>query len=139
MSFTRPKQNRRMSAYVTGTAVAAHLLVNVVHGAAHTALQVDAPAGWMPFILIVIFAGPVVGFAILLRRQLAGSLVVAASMLASLVFGVAYHFVIDSADRIDHVSGGLWAATFHTTAGLLVITEIVAIAAVMTSCARILR
>jgi hypothetical protein len=139
MSVTRPIQNRPMSAYVTGTAVAAHLLVNVVHGAAHTALQVDAPSGWMPFILIVIFVGPVVGFAILLRRPLPGSFVVAASMLASLVYGVAYHFVINSSDRIDHVSGGLWAMAFHTTAALLVITEIVAIAAVMTLCARILR
>jgi hypothetical protein len=131
--------NRRTLSYLTGTAVAAHLLVNVVHGAAHTALQVSAPSGWLPFILVVTFAGPVLGFAILLRQQLAGSLVVAASMLGSLVFGVAYHFVIDSADRIDHVSGGPWAATFHASAALLVITEIVALAAVMTVFARSLR
>lgn len=121
-----------MSLYVAGAAVAAHLVVNFTHAAAHSALQIDPPPGSMLFILIVIFATPVFGFAILLRRPLVGAAVVAVSMFASLVFGVAYHFVIDSADRCDHVGDGPWATTFRTTAVLLVITQIVAIAAVTT-------
>jgi hypothetical protein len=119
--------------YVAGAAVGAHLVVNSTHAAAHIALEIDPPTGSMPFILIVTFATPVLGFAILLRRPLAGAIVVGASMLASLVFGVAYHFVIDSSDRCDHVGDGLWAATFQATAVLLVITQIVTIAAVANS------
>jgi hypothetical protein len=120
----------RLELYVVGAVVAAHLAVNVAHGAAHTALQIDAPPGWMPFILIVTFAAPVLGFGILLLRPLTGALIVAASMLASLMFGVAFHFVIDSPDHWDHVGDGLRATSFRATAALLVITQIVAIGAV---------
>jgi hypothetical protein len=118
--------------YVAGIAVAAHLVVNFAHAAAHIALRIDPPAGSTFFIVIVTFAAPVLGFAILLRRPVAGAILVASSMLASLVFGVAYHFAIDSPDRCDHVRDGLWTVSFRTTAVLLVITEIVAIVAVAT-------
>jgi hypothetical protein len=118
--------------YVTGGAVAAHVL----HAVAHTALRIDPPPGSMLFILIVTFAMPVVGFAVLLLRPLVGAIAVGASMLGSLVFGVAYHFVIDAPDRCDHVGDGLWAATFQTTALLLVITQVVAIAAVVATLRR---
>jgi hypothetical protein len=122
-------QRRRASVYLAGVAVVVHLLVNFAHGAAHNALRIDAPPGSLPFVVIVIFILPVVGFAILLRNRRAGVLVVA---VASLVFGVAYHFVIDSPDRYDHVGSGAWASTFLTTAVLLAIIEIVAIGAVVT-------
>jgi hypothetical protein len=133
---TQGRRATQLGLYVAGAAVAAHLVVNFAHAAAHTALHVDPPPGSMLFILIVIFATPVLGFVILLRWSLAGAAVVAVSMLASLVFGVAYHFVIDSPDRCDHVGDGLWAATFRTTAVLLVITQLVAITAVATLCQR---
>jgi hypothetical protein len=118
----------RRGLYLTGVAVAAPLLVNLAHGAAHIALQIDAPSGSMLFLLVVTFA-PVVGFAISLRRRLAGVSIVAVSTLASLVFGMAFHFVINSPDRSNHVSGGPWAFVFRTTAVLLVFTQIAAIAA----------
>jgi hypothetical protein len=127
-------QVRRVSQlYAAGAAVGAHLVVNLTHAAAHVALEIDPPPGSMLFILIVTFATPVLGFAILLRWPLAGATLVGASMLASLVFGVAYHFVIDSSDRCDHVGDGLWAATFRATAVLLLITQIVTIGAVATT------
>jgi hypothetical protein len=83
----------------------------------------------MLFILAVTFAMPVVGFGILWWRPFMGATLVAVSMLASFAFGAAFHFVIDSSDRIDHVGHGLWPATFRATAVLLLITQVLAIAA----------
>jgi hypothetical protein len=122
----------RWDLYVTGAAVAGHFLVNAAHAVAHTVLGIDPPPGSMLFILVVTFAMPVGGFAILLRRPLLGATILATSMLASFVFGAAFHFVVDSSDRIDHVGHGLWPAAFRTTAVLLLITQILAIAAAAT-------
>jgi hypothetical protein len=122
-------QKARLGLYVTGAAVAGHLLVNVVHGVAHTVLRIDPPPGSMLFILVVTFALPVVGFGILWWKPFVGATMVAVSMLASFAFGAAFHFVIDTSDRIDHVGHGLWPATFRATAVLLLITQVVAIAA----------
>jgi hypothetical protein len=125
-------QTARLDLYVTGAAVAGHLLVNVAHAVAHTVLRIDPPPGSMLFILVVTFAMPVVGFGILWRRPFVGATIVAASMLASFVFGAAFHFVIDTSDRIDHVGHGLWPDTFRATAVLLLLTQIVSIAAAAT-------
>lgn len=122
---------REQGTVVAAAAVTGHLVANGAHGAAHSALGIDPPPGWLPFIVVVIFTAPVVGLAVARRWRIAGALLLASSMLASLAFGIAYHCVVDSVDRCDHVGEGAWASTFRVTAALLALTELGGIVAAM--------
>jgi hypothetical protein len=102
--------------------VLAHLGVSVVHGAAHQTARVFLSTGATVFVAIVIIAGPLVGLAMLRPRPAVGAGIVAATMAASLVFGVVNHFVVASPDHVSHVDPGV-RPLFSTTAVLLVVTE----------------
>ena len=102
--------------------VALHLVANAAHGWAHLAVGVAPPAGSEPFIAIVILAMPVIAIATAARWPRASAWALGTSMLASLAFGVAWHFVIDSIDRCDHVGGASpAAATFSASAVALAV------------------
>jgi len=81
--------------------VIAHLAISFVHGAAHAQAHISmSPAGNL-FVFGVILAGPVIGLALALRFRRVGAWVIGITMAASLVFGVANHFVLASADHVD--------------------------------------
>jgi hypothetical protein len=102
--------------------VGAHLLITMLHGAAHQGAQVLlTPAGTM-FVLFVIVIGPLAGVAVSIRWRRAGGWIVTATMAGALVFGFVNHFVIASPDHVDHVAGA-WRPLFATTAWLLMLTE----------------
>jgi len=107
--------------------VLAHLLVSMIHGAAHTWASVPMSLAANLFVLVVILAGPLIGLGISLRTKLYGGVVVALTMAASLIFGVANHFFIDSPDHISHIATP-WRSLFVTTAVLLTITELLGLA-----------
>lgn len=103
-------------------AVAAHLVISFIHGAAHSNAQVPLSPAANLFVLVVILAGPLVGVALLWRFRAFGAWVVASTMAASLVFGVLNHFVFESPDHVAHVDPQ-WRTLFAATALLLALTE----------------
>src|SRR4051794_26322543 len=103
--------------------VALHLVVSFVHGAAHAGAAVPLSAAANLFVWVVILGGPLAGLAVwrwLDRR--AGAWTVAATLAASLIFGVIHHFVIAGADHVAHIAEA-WRLTFGATAVLLAVTE----------------
>jgi hypothetical protein len=101
--------------------VLTHLGVTMVHGWAHVSAQVDQGPLAMGFVLVVIVLGPLAGLAWMRVHPRAGALLIALTMTASLLFGLANHFVIDGIDRVDHVA--VVHGWFESTAVLLVVTE----------------
>jgi hypothetical protein len=105
-----------------GLIVLAHLVVSLVHGAAHAGADVPLSRAANLFVYIVILAGPLIGFALTWRSERLGSWLIAATMAGSLVFGLVNHFVLDSPDRVNHVDLQ-WRTLFAATAALLIVTE----------------
>lgn len=107
-------------------AVLAHLLISIIHGAAHTGARIQLSPLATLFVFVVILAGPVAGLALSWRAERLGSLLAAISLAGSLIFGVVNHFVLDSPDHISHVAAP-WSRMFGTTAALLTVTEILGV------------
>jgi len=107
--------------------VVIHLAIMAAHGAAHA--QANVPLGPIgnAFVLIVIGIGPVAGLAWSFVRLREGSLIVAATMAASLVFGAVNHFVIPGPDHVAHVAAAA-QVPFGVTAALLFVSELAGVA-----------
>jgi hypothetical protein len=121
------RANNRTTISLTAIVVV-HVIVSVVHGAAHAGADVPLSAAQSLFILLVILGGPLAGLVIHVKRPgSTGAWVIAATMAGALAFGVVNHFAVDGADRVDHVAGA-WAATFQATAGLLAAIEAAGVA-----------
>jgi hypothetical protein len=108
--------------------VIAHLLVTMVHGAAHSGARIPMTLAANFFIWIVILIGPLAGLWLSRSRPAAGGWLVAATMAGSLVFGIVNHYVIVSPDHVSHVAAE-WRTQFSVTAALLVVTELAGVAA----------
>jgi hypothetical protein len=112
-----------------------HLAVTLVHGAAHAGAAVPLTPAAALFVLLIIEIGPLAGLAWARIRPREGGAIVAASMTAALLFGLANHFLIAGADHVSQVAGP-WRVVFGSTAGLLLVTEaagvVVALRRVMT-------
>jgi hypothetical protein len=96
----------------------------LLHGMAHQHLGISLTAVQEAFVLSVIVMAPLVALALFFTRlqQWAAGLLLL-SMLGSLLFGVANHFVLISPDHILHLPAGEWARSFQITAILLSVTE----------------
>jgi hypothetical protein len=103
-------------------AVLAHLVVSIVHGAAHAQAEVPLSRAANMFVYTVILAGPLMGLALTWPAGRIGGWLIAVTMAGSLVFGVVNHFVFASPDHVAHVDPQ-WRALFATSAILLVVTE----------------
>lgn len=103
-------------------AVAIHLVISLVHGFAHGGGHVSLSPAQSFFVFGVILIGPVAGLGVSVFRPRAGGLIVAATMAASLVFGLVNHFIIVSPDHVSQVAAE-WRSIFATTATLLVAAE----------------
>jgi hypothetical protein len=78
------------------------------------------------FVAIVIVALPLVGAALSYTRfRVQGAALVAASLFASLVFGLVYHFIIMSPDHVSQVPSGPWRSSFVWSAVLVALSEAV--------------
>jgi hypothetical protein len=118
--------------------VIAHLLVSIVHGAAHSGARVPLPLAANLYVWLVILIGPLAGLWLSRSRPAAGGWVVAATMAGSLLFGIVNHFVIIGPDHVSHVAAE-WRTMFGVTAALLVLTELAGVAAGVTSARRAAR
>jgi hypothetical protein len=106
-------------------AVLAHLVVNLLHGQAHTKLGVGLTNWQQIYVVTVILLAPLVALVLSWTRYArAGLWLLLVSMLASLIFGICYHYIIVSPDHVAHLPPGDARGLFRVTALLLVITEI---------------
>lgn len=112
---------KKLDRPLTGV-VGAHLLITILHAAAHQGAQVLLTQAATVFVLIVIVIGPIAGLAVSTRWRRAGGLIVTATMAGALVFGFVNHFVVASPDHVSHVAAA-WQPLFVTTAWLLMLTE----------------
>jgi hypothetical protein len=119
------RRNRRAAGY--GTAIVlVHLLVNLVHGAAHRELHIDLSAAEKLFVAVVILAGPLLAMALLWTQwQRLGLGLLALTMAGSLVFGLYHHFVAMGPDHVGAQVAGFWGTTFVFTACVLFLAEAV--------------
>ena len=106
----------------TLAAVVLHFVVSLVHGSVHDSAGVALSGPAMLFVVAVILAGPLVGLAWMWKNPSAGARLIGITMAASLLFGLLNHFVINGADRIDHVAAH-WRPMFTVTAASLVAIE----------------
>jgi len=121
---------RRSILLLSTVAVLAHLVVSVVHGNAHQRLAVGLSSWQNIYVLTVIIIAPLVAMVLTWTRQARlGFLLLAASMAASLIFGIAYHYVVISPDHVSHLPPGDAQGLFRTTALLLVLTELLGVVA----------
>jgi hypothetical protein len=103
-------------------AVLSHLVVSLVHGAAHTGAHVPLSPAANLFVFVVILGGPLAGLAWTWRSERIGNWIIAIAMAGSLVFGVVNHFVVASPDHVAQVERQ-WRPVFTTTAVLLALIE----------------
>ena len=106
--------------------VAIHFVVVVLHSIAHEVLVVKASPAQLAFIIPVIIVAPVVAGVVLPKFERAGTILLTASMLGSLVFGVYYHFIADTIDHVAHVANlqpVFWSQMFQLTSFLLALSE----------------
>jgi len=104
--------------------VLAHLVVNLLHGHAHTSLGVGLSSWQQVYVLSVILLAPLLALALSFTRYArAGLWLLLLSMLGSLIFGFLYHYVIISPDHVSHLPPGTERGLFRMTALLLLITE----------------
>lgn len=103
-------------------AVLSHLVISLVHGAAHSGASVPLSRPASLFVFIVIVAGPLIGLALTWPAVRIGSWLIAATMAGSLAFGLVNHFVLASPDHVTQVARQ-WRPLFTTTAVLLALTE----------------
>jgi len=104
-------------------AVLGHLVVSVVHGAAHARAQVALSGIGRLFVFTVILAGPLAGLALSWPAERLGAWIVALTLAAAFVFGIVNHFVLISPDHFSQVDA-VWRPAFTITAVLLAITEL---------------
>jgi hypothetical protein len=118
-------KTRRNIVLLSTLAVLAHLVVSIVHGRAHGRLAVGLSNWQNLYVLIVIVIAPLIAmFLIWTRLAHIGLLLLVLSMAGSLIFGVAYHYVVISPDHVSHLPPGDAQGLFRTTALLLVLTEL---------------
>ena len=107
--------------------VAIHFVVVVLHSIAHQLLSVNASPAQLAFIFPVIIVAPVVAGFMLPKFEKFGTVLLTASMLGSLVFGVYYHFIAETIDHVAHVARlepHFWSQMFLATSYLLAIFEL---------------
>ncbi len=102
--------------------VVAHLVVSIVHGAAHAKAHVPLSRAANLFVFIVILAGPLIGLALTWSAERIGIWLILVTLAGSFVFGLVNHFVMASPDNVAHVDPQ-WRPLFLTTAALLAVTE----------------
>jgi hypothetical protein len=102
--------------------VLVHLVISIVHGAAHQGAHVPLTTAANLFVFAVILAGPLVGLGLMWPARQIGTWIVAVTMAGSLIFGVLNHFVLAGPDHVAHVDAA-WRLQFSATAALLALTE----------------
>ena len=116
---------RRSIVWLSTASVLAHLLVSIVHGRTHESLGVGLSSWQNTYVLTVIVFAPLIAMVLIWTRYArTGLLLLIVSMAGSLIFGIAYNYVVISPDHVSHLPSGDAQGLFRTTALLLVVTEL---------------
>jgi cytochrome bd-type quinol oxidase subunit 2 len=116
--------SRRSITLLSSVSVLVHLVVSMVHGRAHERLAVGLSNWQNIYVMTVILIAPLVAMALIWTRYARpGFVLMVISMAGSLIFGVAYHYIVISPDHVSHLPPGDAHGLFQTTALLLVLTE----------------
>lgn len=103
--------------------VLVHTVVMLVHGAAHTRLNIEL-SPWANIYVFAIGTGPIIGFFFLRSsRQRTGAMILFITMVGALLFGLWNHFIAHGADHVMDLQAGPWRLPFQVTAGLLLVSE----------------
>src|SRR5690242_8140480 len=114
---------KRVALYGT-VFVLIHLVINLLHGRAHTELQIGLSSFQLFFVVGVILVSPLLALVLLWTPyQPLGLVLLTASMVGAVLFGLYYHFVVPSPDYVAHVPDGYWGDLFRITAVLLALSE----------------
>jgi hypothetical protein len=114
----------KFSRVAVAVIVIAHLIVNLLHGRAHTELGVGLSSWQQFYVIAVILLAPLIALLLSWTRYAqAGLGLLLVSMLGSLIFGACYHYIIVSNDHVAHLPPGDARGLFRATALLLLLTE----------------
>ena len=120
---------RRSIVLLSTVSVVVHLVVSMVHGRAHEQLAVGLSNWQNIYVLTVIVVAPLIAMLLIWTRLARfGLVLLVISMAGSLIFGVAYHYIVISPDHVSHLPPGDAQGLFRTTALLLVLTELFGVA-----------
>jgi len=111
---------RTTAVYGTAMVVLA-TAVNLLHGVSHVGQEVLLLQEWQwAYVACVIFLAPIVAAVLLWSPyRLAGAWLLFSSMAGSLVFDLAYHFLIEGPDNVFTLEPSAWLAPFRLSAVLL--------------------
>ena len=110
--------------------IALHAISAIIHNQAHNKIEVSLSTSQNAFATIVIVVAPLLAAVLIWRtRQRLGAIILVVSMLASFIFGVVNHLMIDSPDQLAHISSNGWGRIFIVTAYALMITELAGVLA----------
>lgn len=123
---SRPEKSGASPAMLVAAGVVAHAAVAGWHGAAHTFVPVPLTPMQQAFVGVVIMLLPLVGAGLLWTRwRVAAAALITVTMLASLLFGIINHFVLDSPDHVLSVPHHDWQHGFVLSAALVAVSEAV--------------
>lgn len=116
--------SRPSLALLLAAIVAVHTAIGLWHGAAHVHVPVPLTGLQQAFIGVIIVLLPVVGACLLWSRwRLAAAWLITLAMLASLIFGLLNHFVLDSVDNVVSVPEHEWRHGFVFSAAMVAVSE----------------
>lgn len=108
--------------------IVAHLLAGAAHGYAHEGAGVSLTPGQTAFVWLVATAGPIAAGVLCWRGALeSGAVLLVTTALAATVFDAYYHAIAQTADHV-HAVEGPFAPLFVTTAAIVSITDLLAVA-----------
>jgi hypothetical protein len=117
-------KNENGLALLLAIVVVVHLGLSLWHGATHNDVPVPLSPLQQAFIGLVIVLLPLVGAGLLWSRwRTQAALLVALSLLGSLLFGFINHYVLDSADNVVSLPANEWRHPFVVSAALIAISE----------------
>lgn len=104
--------------------VVTHLLVTLLHGLAHRALDVKLAPLATSFVVTIVLLSPLLAwFLVWIGKQRSGLVLLPFSMSGSFLFGLYHHFLAISSDHVHSQPGTPWGTTFVLTAYGLLLTE----------------
>jgi len=104
--------------------VLTHLLVTLLHGLAHRALQVNLVPLDAAFVVVIVLFSPLLAWVLVgIGKQRSGLILLSLSMFGSLLFGLYHHFLVISSDHVHSQPATPWGTTFVLTAYGLLLTE----------------
>lgn len=111
-------------AWFATAVVALNLVIATIHGLAHSHAQVGLEPWQLAFVQVTVYALPILAAILYWTPQRrVGAALLAATMLAALLFGIYFHFIAETTDHVAYRDASGAGMLFIVTAVLLVPAE----------------